>query len=161
MAFDRFITDVNATVVGGSPGPAIFSKKLRYEDMNVSNGGVARDTAVGVTFEDMFSYSGSGILLGFMIHCQTLQDWTFKLTVDGDDIFGSNDLIMADFINTGIYGFGDLDPPWNGMSRSSNIFQYMSATNVGIAYATNITIQAKNPGGKQFKAGWVCLTKET
>lgn len=146
---------------GGVGGLAVFSKKLRYEDMNASRGGIARSTAVGTTFTNLYSYTGSGIFGGFRVNVQTLSDWFFRIVIDStDDILeGTAGLSMADFTDNAIYGFGDLDPVWGGLQRSGNIFVLQPPT--FIKFDSKVEIKAKTAGSKNFLAGIAMIQKDS
>jgi hypothetical protein len=147
-----------------SPGGMPFiSDQLRYVDMNASNGGVARNTAITSTWTDIFSYSGSGLLFSFLVNLDTLANMEIRLIVDSNEIFGSSGISGVDVVSTALYGFADKSQWSQGIRRETSVFHWGGgAFNHPLKYDTSVTIKVRQPSGaKLFKAGLVVLTKET
>lgn len=153
---------INLTAPGSTPS---VSNKLRFDDMNASNGGVARDTVIsGLTWTQVYYYSGSGLFMGFLITIDSLSDWLIRLQVDStNEILGAGGIAMSDITSTSLYGYGDNQEQKLGIFRSGNTFHYNSVLDFPIRYTTNVKILATPIAGKNkpFKAGLVSITKET
>jgi hypothetical protein len=140
-----------------------WSKNLRYVDMNVASGGIARDTDIAGTYVTIFNYSGSGYIAGFLLSVETFSGWTFKLTIDANVIFE----ITADDITTDKFydmdDVSDLGQSALGLSKGSHdrlIFH--GPQNSPIYYESNVNLQIKKTGiTRKFQAGLFVLSKET
>lgn len=145
------------------------SKKLRYDDMNVGTGGVARGTTIitGAAATTVYSYSGSGVLTGFIINLasanNTGDNWQINLVVDGDEVFNSTGLNSTDIV--GVYNYntaGNREPSSLGLEINDTVISFQSPL-YPIRYSSSVVIQVKKTtgGNKAFNAGLVLLTKET
>lgn len=143
-----------------------WSKKLRYVDMNASNGGIARATSIATSanWTTVFSYSGSGFLAGFLVNVETFTGWEFRLVVDGDTILSMSD---GDFSGDAVYDFDDItdvNQAILGLSKGSHDrFLFHPPMNSPIYYSTSVQVQIRRPtaGAKKFQAGLMILSKET
>ena len=141
---------------------ALFSNKLCYEDMNASTGGVARGTGItGTSFTQVYSYSGSGLVLGFLISLQSMSDWTVKLEVDSQNVFCSSGIDLHDLTETNLYGFGDNQASSLGLSRSGSVFHFESVRPITYSSTVKVYAAPDSPATKNFQAGLIALTKET
>lgn len=138
--------------------------KLYFDDMNASNGGVARDTAITTNYTTIYNRNGSGLVFGFTI--------SFEGNIIGADAFiikfTIDSLVIAE-INTidigtnSLYNLGS-----NGDSNllsfqvNSNNVLFKSPANSGVRYNSSIKIEIKKDSGsnKKFRAGLISLTKE-
>ena len=141
-----------------------WSKKLRYDDMNVSTGGVARGTNIsGASFTTLYSYSGTGFLAGAIINVDTFTDWTFQLEVDNEIIFT---LTSGDLTNDSIYDVDDVsdfNKAFLGISKGAHdTFSWHPPLGAPMYYGASVVFKLKKAGGaKKFQAGLVILSKET
>jgi len=154
---------VDATVTSGI---ATLSSKLRYLDMNTTNGGIARNANVSTTFKNVFSVNGSGLFLYFGIKLEESKNWTVKLSIDGEQIFGTNGLNLSDVDNGALYSlkknFHEINISGLGFHLKTDMLHYTVPCGHPIAYNTNVTISVKrNSLTKKFKAGLVSLTRES
>ena len=160
---DRLKVDAAISFAGGSSFPH-FNSPFQYDDMNASNGGVARDTQIGTTFTNIYSYTGSGYLLGFSVTNEDKKEWYIQLNIDGTDLFiGSTGLYTKDLDDHNKYGF-DFDDDDNifpvlGFSlKHDTVFFHPQHP---IRFATSITIkQHHTSSNKKFRAGLVQIIKE-
>lgn len=159
---NRLCVDTIASSAGALI-PALTSK-LRYEDMNASTGGVARQTPIDVTWTRIYEYIGSGLLHGLLVNIETKDSWSFRLVVDGEELFGANGMLTSDMINDAIY---DMD---NAASEEYN--------NIGIHFGEHDkilwgfgsvplrfynSVQAyliRIGGSKKFRAGLAVISKD-
>jgi len=155
---------VDATFSSSTTTVPSWSKKLRYDDMNVSTGGIARDTSLsGGTWTTVYLYNGSGYLAGILMNVESWKDWEFRLIVDTETIFT---LKADDIQNDKIYDLDDIDDvnqAFLGVSKGSHDrFLWHPPFSSSLYYASNVTVQARKIGGaKKFQAGLVVLSKET
>lgn len=147
-----------------------WSSKLKYLDMNASNGGVARLTPItNTTWVNVFSYSGSGYLSGFLLNVETFPLWRFRIIVDGSDIMiDSNGMLTDNMTDDNIYDLDvDLDVSQTsvGMSKGSHDrILFNPPLGTPIYFQTSIQIQLKRDtgaGNKKFQAGLIIMSKET
>jgi hypothetical protein len=151
----------------GSPTTSTMSwgKKLRYDDMNASTGGIARGSTITVAagYTNIYSYSGSGYLAGLIVNIETFSGWTFRLQIDGDTIF---ELVDTDLTTDTIYDVDDVTDSNQsnlGISKSSHDrFVWHAPMNLPIYYSSSIVVSIKRTGSsKKFQAGLVVLSRET
>jgi hypothetical protein len=154
---DRLKVDAKVSV------PALTST-LRYVDMNSSSGGVARNTNISTDWTNIFSYSGSGNLVGFFINVETLPTgWVFSLLVDGASIF---EMSGEDMTGDGLYDLDDVtdsNQAMLGISKGSHDrFIWHSPLGLPIQYSSSVVVRLKrSTGSKKFQAGLIILSKET
>lgn len=179
-------SDINIKIVGNTNGTTIgntgdrlkvdaqfssvtttvpsWSSNLKYIDMNASNGGVARNTSISTTYTNVFNYSGSGFLAGFIINLESFNEWTIKLAIDG---VTSMEILTSDLTSDTIYDMDDVtdvNQVYLGLSKGSHDrFVFHAPLNSPIRYNYSITISVKKSGGagKKFQAGIIILSKET
>ena len=153
---------VDAAFTSATTTVPSWSKKLRYDDMNL----IARNTDIptSATWSTIYSYTGSGFLAGFLINHETSTGWEFRLLVDGDTIFT---LKIEDITNDSIYDLddvADLNQAPLGLSKGSHDrFLWHSPLSSPLYYDTSVSVQIRRPtaGAKRFQAGLVILSKET
>lgn len=181
-------TDSSVTLQGGTDGTKIgnvsdtlkvvttpssattttpsWSKKLRYVDMNVASGGVARATSIpnSASWTTIFSYSGSGYIAGALVNVETFSTgWEFRLTIDGDIVF---QLLDTDITGDAIYDLddvADVNEAYLGLSKGSHDrFLWHAPLSSPVYYATSVVIDIRRQAGaKKFQAGLMILSKET
>lgn len=135
---------------------------LKYEEMNATFGGVARNTNIGSTFTTIYEQTGEGILIGFLITLEsiTASEWFIKLEVDNTLVF---ELSIIDLIDKDIFGFDEDTtkniPEWLGIDIRDNTFRYEGPNDLPLSYNNNIKIQIrKTNGDKRFRAGLLSRT---
>lgn len=158
---DPLGADASINVLGNT-----WNKTLRYVDMNASSGGVARGTSITTTWQDIFSYSGSGYVAGWIVNTEIFTDWKIRFLVDGQEIFDSNGLLFADVTNDAIYDLDDVTDvtqAFLGVSKGSHDRLVFSAPlNRPMLYKTSVEVKlARVSGSKKFQAGLIILSKET
>lgn len=157
----RLTVDAKISSVSGGVVPT-WSTSLRYEDINASVGGVARDTAIGGTYVDIYNQTGSGDFVGFLVTMEnTFDDWDIKLIVDSTTIF---ELCTADIAGGLLYGYDgggdDSLIPHLGISNHSNTLRWKGPSGYPMKYTSSIQIQMRytKAGTKKFKAGLLLRT---
>lgn len=145
--------------------PSYIGTAVRFNDMNVANGGVARDTSITSTtvYTQLYSYTGAGHLFAFSVSFEGnllgSDPFDIKLEIDGITCFEINtlDVGTSTFWNLGTVG----DELSMGISLNSNTFRF-SQKEGGLRYDSSLKIYIKkNTGGsKRFRGGMVYLTKE-
>lgn len=161
---DRLKTETSISSLSSGIMPTL-SNNLRYDDMNVSNGGVARNTSITTAaYVTLHTYSGSGLLFGFTITFEGNliggDPFYIKFIVDSITVFEIN---TAD-LDVAIWALEDPnDDRFLGISMvGDKTFRFNVPENLSIKYNSNVTIQAKKVSGssKQFRGGLVTLTKD-
>lgn len=160
---------VQATVTGNSSASS-YSNKLRYEDMNATTGGVARDTAISVgPAVKVYEYSGSGLFLGFLISLENYENdgYRIRLVVDTtNEILGPTGISTLTITNKDLYmwekkAYADQVTPFIlGIHPAEKGIRFQ--TPLPIAYSSKIEIYVEkiSGGSKKFQAGLAVLTKE-
>lgn len=137
---------------------------LRYIDMNVASGGIARLTSLsGGTWTTIFSYSGSGYIAGCVVNTDTFADWEFRLTVDSQVIFS---LASNDIATDAIYDLDDVTDSNQGYLGVSNgnhdKLLWHPPLNYPLYYSSSVLFEIrKNGAAKNFQAGLMIMSKET
>ena len=164
---DRLKVDA-AISVGNAGPPAAFTNKLRYRDMNATNGGVARGTIVtALAWTTVYSRSGSGLFTGLTINGSTMtSNWLFRFVIDGQEIFPAAGILSSDMNSLNIYNLGTTTTNTTtqgiNFAVNSSSFFYTSPAYAPIAYATSIAVLCRaTTGTKTFNAGLIVLTEET
>lgn len=148
------------------------SKKLRYDDMNASNGGVARGTLIvdAAASTTVYSYSGSGLVAGFYVNLEasasSSHKWQINFLVDGDEVFNSSGIVTTDLIDQTVYDLntaGAREPALLGIEMVGNGVSFSTSPFFPIKYDSSVVIKVKkvSGGSRNFNAGLVILTKET
>ena len=150
---------VHSSIQPGSV--ACLTTSLKYIDMNASVGGVARGTNIGTTFVDVYSGSGAGVILGFLVTMENGEsNWRIRLEVDSIEVF---DVDVEDFEDDQVYNYkvGNL----NTLTRSLG-FNYRNKTlfweapsQFPLCFTSTVVVQARRTSGnKKFRAGLISLT---
>lgn len=154
------------TLSGGASGvgPNVISNTLRNDIMDVSNGGIARDTTVSSSWATTYNYSGSGVFYGFAITVEEInKEWNISLLIDSTEIFSSDGLVTKylhdnDYLNFDNNGTNYLSL---GFSIHENTLYYTVPKGLGIRYNSSIAIRIKKTdGSKKYKYGLIVLSKE-
>ncbi len=147
---------------GATSIPSI--SKLAYDDMNATNGGVARGTSINTTYTTIYSRSGAGYIFGFTVSFEGniigADEFILKFTVDSLVVA---EISTADIGTNAIYAAGsDLDALMWGFQVASNNIVFKTPGSGGLRYNSTVQIQIKKASGsnKQFRAGIIALTKE-
>ena len=165
-----------ATLVSLDPGGKVIptlGTNLFYDDMNVANGGVARDTNISNVWTKVYEESGGngGVLLGFLVTLENIDEldpnksWVLRLVVDGVEIFSNNGILLSDLQDDDIYNF-DSDPAKGvpkgfGFLIRNRTLRFESPSDLPISYNSSIQIYLKKMSSdKKIRAGLVCITKE-
>ena len=145
-----------------------LGNQLLYEDMNVTNGGVARGTTIGNAWTTIYEKTSltDGIFMGFLVTVENIhQDWHIRLLIDGQEVFGdaTDGISFEDLQDDQIYGF-DINPNNNvpefvGFLIRNNSLRWEGPNDLpiridGTVGSVEILIK-KAPGGgnKKFRAG--------
>lgn len=167
MAIASASKDTSSSLIPpGSVGPVpALSANLRYEDMNPSVGGVARDTSIGGSFTDIYSVTGAGLFFGFLLTCENMfDDWLVRLIIDGSEIFDSSGISTKDIEKSDLYGYdkgGDDDMAKHiGFTINDDTLRFEGPMDYPIAYTSSVVIKIKynKSGSKKFKAGLALRT---
>lgn len=159
---DRLKVDSQVTFTSGQV--VSWSKYLKYYDMNASSGGVARETLIATTFTNLFSYTGSGLFIGFRLTMEDKNNFLIRLIIDGEDVFiGSTGIDLTDVSGKNLYGWewADVaDDASIGMDANDETFSFTSPLSYPIGFSSSAVIQAKHrSGSKKFRAGLVALQR--
>ena len=136
----------------GSPGCPVYSNKLRFPKSET-------EVVLAASYSTVFSYSGSGKLLGFILDFDSL-NVEVKLTIDStDEIFEFTEQEILDLRykkGSGEYNMVEA-PLWDGNDRKM-IFRPSCA----IRYDSEVKIEARyTSGSASVDRHLVALTKET
>lgn len=156
------IADIDS--IGTSVSITVDSN-LRYKDMNVSTGGVARDTNIGGTWTTIFEEDNAeGLLFGFVVTLESIpNNWFIRLVVDGEEVFGPDGIDLEDLEDTDIHGFENStdDVPFLGFQFYNKTFRWRTPPKFGMTYNSSVEILARRTGGsKKFKGGLVAISVE-
>lgn len=140
--------------------------KLRYVDMGVASGGVAREAAItDAAWTTVFSYTGSGLVFGFSLGLESGNDkWLVRILCDGYDILPTAGLNSNDMNSASVYNLGAFEGVGVNMIQTGSGLKWSSPNNLGLLYTTSFSIQVRRVtggGSKKFRAGLIALTKET
>lgn len=145
--------------------PSYIGTKVKFDDMNVANGGVARDTAITSTtvYTQLYSYTGNGHLFAFTVSFEGnligADPFNIKLEIDGVTCWeiDTTDLGTSTFWNVTNVG----DEATMGLSLNGNTMRF-SQKDAGLRYESSLKIYIKKSAGgsKRFRGGMVYLTKE-
>lgn len=143
-----------------------WSNKLRYDDMNVANGGVARGASIpnSATWTTLYTYSGSGFIGGFICNVETFSTgWEFRLIVDGQTIFSLLDTDLAADAIYDVDDITDVNQAFFGLSKGSHDrFLWHPPMFSPLYYSSSVVVQLRRQAGaKKFQAGLIVLSKET
>lgn len=158
LAVDTYISQIS------SSGLATLNSKLRYDDMNASTGGIARGTAVGTSWTAIYSYTGTGIVHGFVANLETKDKWRIRFIVDGEEVFGSDGIYSNDFVTDSLY---DLDNPalegYSGLGINYGEHDkliYNGPNQYGTRFNSSVQILVRRDDGtKKFLAGLMVISK--
>lgn len=138
--------------------------KLAYDDMNATNGGVARGTAISTSYTTIYNKSGSGYIFGFTVSFEGniigADEFILKFIVDSLTVA---EISTADIGTNAIYAAGsELDALIWGFQVANNNVTFKTPGGGGLRYNSTVQVQIKKASGsnKQFRAGLMVLTKE-
>lgn len=138
--------------------------KLYYDDMNVANGGVARDTSITTSYTTIYNKSGAGLIYGFSVSFEGniigADEFLLKFTVDSLVIA---EISTADIGTNALYALGaDGDVQILGWQVANNNVMFKAPGGGGVRYNATVKIEIKKVTGssKRFRAGLIGLTKE-
>lgn len=150
-------------------GVSALNSKLRYLDMNATNGGVARNTIIDSNWTNVFSYTGNGYFLFFLCNFETSTDWEIRFLIDGEEIFFPNGFLGNDLQDDAIY---DQDPSGKGASDidgdigvfwgTHDVFSFHAPMGLPIYYASSVVVKVRRTptkATKKFRAGLIALTQ--
>jgi hypothetical protein len=153
---------VDAQISSAPGGILSWDTNVRYEDMNSGAGGIARDTAVGGTYVDIYNQTGSGFVMGYLVTLEGAFDiWDLRLSIDGDFIYEVN---TKDLNDPSIYGFdkGGSDDLQTvlGFSVHNTTIRWTPPLKNPISYNSSIRLEARytKGGSKKFRAGLIVRT---
>ena len=157
--------------VDAGTGPSLGAN-IRYDDMNATNGGVARGTLIGTaSWTTIYSYSGTGLLVGWLAALENFDNEGFfiRLVVDGQQLYGTNGISTLDLTNKDIYlwekkAFQDqVVPFFLGFSIAEKGLRWQAPVGLPVKFSSTISIQVKKIAGnsKAFQAGLVNIIKES
>jgi len=152
---------------GAIGGPGVLIPNIL--DMNESNGGVSRDTSIDDSWTNVFSYTGKGLLTGFLLSLESANNgWAIRLVRnETHDVFlGSSGILTKDITNNSIYGlnktFNETAAMGLGLSLKTNILYFQAPLLYPIPFDTRIELKVKRlVSNKKFKAGLISITKDS
>lgn len=151
-----------------------WTKKLRYDDMNATTGGVARGTSITAAsgWTQVYSYTGAGYFIGCLVNLETKDNWAIRIVIDGDEIFGTGTgagILSEDITNDAIY---DADPSGKSIPEpdqnlgffwgAHDRFLFSAPLLIPIKYDSSVKVYVSRLAGaapKKFRAGYATLTK--
>lgn len=140
--------------------PSVNSN-FRVDDMNASNGGVARGTTITTSWTTVYSYSGNGHMFGCSINFSSGTGFKVRVIVDGVDVLnGSAGVSTTDTNTLALYDLNDVDNDSFVCSIFAwdNVFAFQPP--LPIEYSTSIEIRvARESTTGTFRAGLVNITK--
>jgi hypothetical protein len=158
---------VLSTLVQSTGSVPSVNSKLRYSDMNATEGGVARGTSItNAAWVTVFGYAGKGLLHSFSINLETDSLWLVRFLVDGEEIFGSNGIATSDMVTLSLYDLNSVSVHLSnvGISIDENkLFVWTCPSGWPVRYSTSVSIllrRATGAASKKIQAGIVVLTKE-
>jgi hypothetical protein len=144
------------------------NSKLRYVDMNASNGGVARGTTITSAWTDVFSFLGNGYLFWSIINLETSSDWEIRIIIDSEELFGSSGITTNDIISNSVYDLdtsgktaGDIDSDIGIALGDNDRIIWHGPSGMPVYFASSVVVKIKRRTGasnKKFNAGLICLT---
>lgn len=146
-----------------------LSSKLRIEDMNVANGGVARLSSItNASWVDIYSYSGTGTLHGFLVNTELKTGWRIRLVVDSEEIFGSSGILIDDLVDNDVWDINHFNSEKHDAlgiyMANHDRFIFNGISGKGIGFSASVSIKLKRDTGensKKFRAGMVSISKES
>jgi len=172
---DRLKVDASVVLAGGATQS--YTSKLRYVDMNVASGGLVRGVSVTAAsgWNQVFSYTGSGLLSGFVISLETKDDWQMRLVVDGEEIFegvtAGQGVTSTDLTSDAIYdsdtsgrSVPELDQDLGIFWGAHDRFQWVGPLLVPVTYNSSVKIYIRRTvaaATKKYQAGFVVIEKRT
>lgn len=164
---DRLKVDAAFTSISTAMATTLNSK-LRYIDMNASNGGVARNTTIGTSsWVDIFSYTGSGVVVTWVANLANGTGWLVRFLVDGEEIFGSAGILASDVNGASEYRLNTsgtaTDDAMFGMSFSSDDrFLWCGPLQTLVRFSTSVSIKLKRVSSNgTYQAGLIVIQKDT
>lgn len=141
-----------------------IGNNLIFDDFNVANGGVARNTTISTGWTKVYEKTGlaAGLFQGFLVTVENInQDWDVRLVVDGVEVFGANGLSITDVRDDQLYGydenFSSFVPEFLGIQVRKNTFRFEGPNDYPIRIpgpTSSIAVYLrKNDGDKKFFAG--------
>jgi hypothetical protein len=160
---------INANIVGGPTGGInTVGSTLRYDDMNATNGGVARNTTVNnTTYTTVYNYTGSGIIFNWVLNLENANNWRIKFIVDGVNIFPSPFLSTADMASDIAYDLeydsDSISPLLVGLSHEEiERITWSCPSGFPVRFNSSVQIQViRITTTGRFRAGLITLTKDT
>ena len=131
---------------GDTPGCPTLSNKLVYE---------LDETTINLTtvFQDVFSYGGSGKVVGFMADVENTNT-VFKISVDSNVIWEGEILALGTMTGNKEFSIG-------GLYTSDDFKKLVLVPGCPIKYGTIFKVEAKSATSKDLFRHMACLTKET
>jgi hypothetical protein len=172
---DRLKVDASVVLAGGATQS--YTSKLRYVDMNVASGGIVRGVSVTAAsgWNQVFSYTGSGLLSGFVISLETATLWQVRLVVDGEEVFegvtAGEGIASTDLTSDAIYdsdtsgrAVPELDQDLGIFWGAHDRFQWVGPLLVPVTYNSSVKIYIRRTvaaATKKYQAGFVVIEKRT
>ena len=162
LAVDTYISQISPS------GMATINSKLRFDDMNVANNGVARGTTItSASWRQVYAYIGKSITHGWILNLETKDHWLVRFVCDDEEIFSSSGMLLEDIY---IDGAWDLDNPASDYSYSGvGVFYgihdkliYNGPNNLGLTCLSSVRIFVRRETGdsnKKFNAGLITISK--
>jgi hypothetical protein len=155
---DRLKVTGDNAGASGTPGCPVFSFKLRhiFDDAG---------TALTTTYATVYTYTGSGKLIGFVLENDATGsiDVVTKLTIDGSDVvFELENKDVSDIQYPEGPGFSGMRSSAGGPMYNFSDKKLFYMPECPIAYETSVKIEAKTTSGTaDMVRHFINLTKET
>jgi len=147
---------VTANLTSSTP-PVYDPQFMGFHDMNVANGGIAREAIVPATWTDLYSYTGDGVFFCFMVNYENDSKFWTRVLIDGlyYPLFGTTGVGSKELKDNNIYDIKDLSPmSVCGLALHDHAVRW--EPKYGISFNTSFKVQARyEDGNKKFRAGFV------
>lgn len=169
--FLTFVSDrlkVDALISGVTlPAPS-YPTSVVYDDLNVANGGVARETTIEDDGEwvKLYEYEGAGFFCGTTLKLGSADSfWYVRVLLDSHEVFGSEGIYTTDLktVYDFVAGNDSQSNTFSGLSITSSIFKFTTPNHIPISFTTGAKIYVKRSidnGSKDFFGGLAVLNKE-
>lgn len=137
-------------------------RRLAYEDATL-----ARETTINPTaWVDAYSYTGSGLLYGFLLNLEGASGaegsrWYFDALIDNTfSVFGTNGMLFSDLTDGNIYDSFSGTDDFSGLNTDSNLVK-LDLETFPIYFATSLKIRIRRvTSARKFRAGLVKIGKD-
>lgn len=152
------VTDEDRLKVDAKISAFNYSNNLIFEEMT----GISRNSIISSSFTDIYNYSGSGLLFGYMANVEDVNNTYMRVLIDGNYVlFGSTGVLYGDLASNNIYDLQDIgsSTDFSGFALHDNALRV--SYKQPILFNSNVTIQLRHAtGGKRYRAGIINIAKD-